>query len=246
MGQFKTKYDHTAGTYTIEYDKGSVAVITVGSNIIKVNGQDVDLGAPCYYEKGNLFVPLRTTLEALGATVQWIGEENAISIKRSDLSDPYPYREERDKSKPFSWMFETHGTEDWTSFTNIGVMKATQGALWVGLAGNDPAIKSGTFELPADEYKYLRLRIKNESPASELFFMFSRKDSPTWGGVQKYIINISGQDAEYKEYIIDLTKNSEWKGTITQFRVDPVNPPGTQTVAADFYFDSIEFLKELP
>jgi len=246
MGQFKTKYDHTAGTYTIEYDKGSVAVITVGSNIMKVNGVDVDLGAPCYYEKGNLFVPLRTTLEALGATVQWIEEENAISIKRVDLSDPYPYQEERDKSKPFSWMFETHGTEDWTGYTNIGVIKATQGALWVGLAGNDPAIKSGTFELPADEYKYLRLRIKNEAPASELFFMFIRKDSTTWGGVQKYIINISGQDAEYKEYIIDLTKNSEWKGTITQFRVDPVNPPGTQTVAADFYFDSIEFLKERP
>ena len=143
-------------------------------------------------------------------------------------------------------MFETHGTEDWTPYTNIGVMKAQQGALWVGIAGNDPAIKSGTFEMPADEYKYLKLRIKNESPQSELFFMFIRKDSTVWGGVKKFIINITGGDTEYKEYIVDITKNSEWTGTITQFRIDPVNPPGSDTVTADFYIDSIEFLKELP
>ena len=246
MGMFKTSYNHTAGTYTIEYDGDSVAVITVGSNIMKVNGKDVDLGAVCYYEKGNLFVPLRTTMEALGATIQWNADENAINIKRVDTADPYPYQEERDKTKPFSWMFETHGTEDWTGYTNIGIMKATQGSLWVGIAGNDPAIKSGTFELPANEYKYLRLRIKNEAPGSELFFMFIRKDSTTWGGVKKYIINISGGDKEYKEYIVDLTKNSEWNGTVTQFRIDPVNPPGTETVTADFYIDSIEFLKERP
>lgn len=106
------------------------------------------------------------------------------------------------------------------------------------------AIKSGTFKFPADEYKYLRLRVKNEGPASKMFFFFIREDNGSWGGGKRYDINITGNDTEYKEYIVTLAENEHWKGTVTQFRVDPINPSGS--VTADFYFDSIEFLKELP
>ena len=246
MKMFKTKYNHTQGTYTIWYDKDSVAVITVGSNIMKVNGADVDLGAPCYYEDGNLFVPLRATMEALGTTVEWIPEENAINIKKVDNSDAYPYLGKRDESKPYSWMFETRGTEDWTGFMCFSTFKAYQGALLVGMAGGDPVIKSGTFKLPASEYNYLKLRVKNEGPASKMYVMFIREDVSSWGGEKKFTINITGGDTEYKEYVVNLPSNEEWKGYITQLRIDPVNLPGEAPVTADFYFDSIEFLKELP
>ena len=246
MKLFKTKYDHIQGKYTIEYDKDSIAVITVGSNIMKVNGVDIDLGASCYYENGNLFVPLRSTFEALGTTVEWIGEENAINIKKVDTSDTYSYLAKRDESKPFSWMFETRGTEDWTGFMCFGEFKAYKGALLIGMAGGDPSIKSGTFKMPANEYKYLKLRVKNEGPASKMYVMFTREDSSPWGGAKKFTINITGEDTEYKEYIVDLSTNEEWKEIITQFRIDPVNLPGEAPVAADFYIDSIEFLKEMP
>ena len=79
-----------------------------------------------------------------------------------------------------------------------------------------------------------------------MYFMFTRTDSTSWGGVKKFIIPVSGGDTEYREYIVELGTNEEWKGTITQFRVDPVNLNGDVAVTADFYFDSIEFLKELP
>ena len=246
MKLFKATYDHTAGTYTLEYDKNSIAVITVGSNIMKVNGVDIDLGAPCYYEKGNLFVPLRATFEALDAKVEWIAEENAINIIKYDTSDTYPYLDRRDESVPFSWMFETRGTEGWEGHMNYSICKTYKGSLWFGMAGGDPAMYSGKFELPAGEYKYLRLRMKNEGPASNMYFMFTRVDSNSWGGVKKFIIPITGGDTEFKEYIIDLSSNEEWKGTITQFRVDPVNLSGNASVTADIFFDSIEFLKELP
>ena len=244
MGLFKTKFEYTKGTYTIEVDD-KVAVITVGSNIMKVNGADVDLGAPAYYEDGNLFVPLRTTMEALGATVGWDNEAGAITLAKADLSDTYPYQEKVDESKPFSWMFETRGTEGWTGYMNFSIFKAYKGALWVGMSGADPAIKSGTFQLPADEYKYLRIRVKNETPASKLYFFFIRSDNSSWGGGKRYDITLTGYDEDYKEYIVDLSTNEHWQGTVTQFRVDPVNPPASG-VTGDFYFDSIEFLKELP
>ena len=247
MGLFKTKFEYTKGTYTIEYDNDKTAVITVGSNIMKVNGQDIDLGGVCYYEDGNLFVPLRTTMEALGTTVGWDNETGSITFAKADLSDTYPYQEKRDESKPFSWMFETRGTEDWTGYMNFSTFKAYQGALWFGMAGNDPGMKSGTFTLPADEYKYLRLRIKNEAPAGTMFFMFIREDSNSWGGEKKFVINITGGDTDYREYIVDLSANPQWEGTITQFRVDPINPNNpSDSVTGDVYFDSIEFLKERP
>ncbi len=244
MGQFKTKFEWAKGTYTIEVDD-KVAVITIGSNIMKVNGADVDLGAPAYYEAGNLFVPVRSTMEALGATVGWDNETGSIVLSKPDLSDTYSYQEKRDESKPFSWMFETRGTEDWTGYMDYSIFKAYQGALWIGMAGADPSIKSGTFELPADEYKYLRIRVKNETPASTMYFFFIRSDNSSWGGGKRYDIPVTGYDAEYKEYIVDLSTNEFWTGTVTQFRVDPVNPSAAG-VTGDFYIDSVEFLKELP
>ena len=246
MEGYKTTFDYDKGTYTIEVDD-KIAVITLGSNIMKVNGADVDLGAPCYYEAGNLFVPLRATMEALGATVTWAGETNSIDITKLDLSDTYPYQANRDESKPFSWMFETRGKEDWTGYMDFGVIKPYQGSLVVGMSGTDPSIKSGTFNMPADEYKYLRIRVKNEAPLGLMYFFFIREDNTSWGGGKRYDINISTNDKEYKEYIIDLSSNDQWGGTVTQLRLDPVNSvDGTVSVAADFYIDSIEFLKEKP
>ena len=246
MKLFKSKYDHTAGIYTLEYDKDSVAVITVGSNIMKVNGVDVDLGAPCYYEEGNLFVPLRATFEALGATVEWIAEENAINIRKVDMSDTYSYLERPDATKPYSWMFETRGTEGWVGDMDYSVCNAYQGSLWFGMAGGDPAMKSGTFKMPASDYKYLRIRMKNEGPGSTMYVFFIREDSTSWGGTKKFAITASGGDTEFKEYIVNLSENPDWKGMVTQLRIDPAGLPGNAPITADCYIDSIEFLSELP
>jgi hypothetical protein len=41
-------------------------------------------------------------------------------------------------------------------------------------------------------------------------------------------------------------QNADWSGTITQLRIDPATPKSGTEVMADFYIDSIEFLKELP
>jgi len=246
MGVFKTTFDYDMGTYTIEVDD-KVAVITIGSDIMKVNGVDVDLGAPCYYEAGNLFVPVRTTMEALGVTVNWNSETNSIDFTKIDMSDTYQYQASRDESKPFSWMFETRGAEGWTGYMNFGTFKTYQGSLWVGMAGKDPSIKSGTFKMPAEEYKYVRIRVKNEAQLGLLYLFFTREDNTSWGGGKRYDVNITTNDKEFKEYIIDLSTCEHWKGTITQLRLDPVNSAdGSVEIVADFYIDSIEFLKELP
>jgi len=80
-----------------------------------------------------------------------------------------------------------------------------------------------------------------------LYLFFTREDNTSWGGGKRYDVNITTNDKEFKEYIIDLSTCEHWKGTITQLRLDPVNSAdGSVEIVADFYIDSIEFLKELP
>ena len=75
-----------------------------------------------------------------------------------------------------------------------------------------------------------------------MMFFFARTDDKSWGGGKRFDITMSTGDRDFKEYIVDVSQNELWKGTVTQFRVDPVSgtPEGT------LYIDSIEFLKELP
>ena len=245
MKLFKTKYEHSKGTYTIEFDGNKTAVLTVGSNIMNLDGVDIDLGSPCYYEDGNLFVPLRTTMEALGFTVIWRGDSNSIDLVKFDISDTYPYLDTPDTSKPFSWMFETRGTENFKADADIGEFKGYKGNLYMDISGSDPSFKSPEMTLPASEYKYLKMRIKNETPTGLMYIFFIRSDNKNWGGGKRYDVVISSNDKEFKEYIIDLSSCELWGGNVTQLRIDPVEPKGA-TTHGEYYVDSIEFLKELP
>ena len=114
------------------------------------------------------------------------------------------------------------------------------------LAGVDPIIRSPEINMSADEYKYVKFRIKNTSRDGNMIMLFITKDDKTWNGEKTYAVNISTTDTEYKEYIVDLSTCSKWSGTITQLRLDPVNPAGTSAVDGEFYIDSIEFFKEKP
>ena len=242
----KTTWNYASGTYVIEIDD-KVAELTVGSNIMKLNGQDIDLGGVVYYEDGNLFTPLRSLMEALGVTVTWNGEKNAIELTKQEADDGYQYLEEADKSKPFSWMFETKDAEGWTSNNHIGLFKATKGTLLLECSGTDPLIYSPNISLDASEYKYVKIRMQNETPIGRAFLFFITTDSQSYGGGKRIEIAVTANDTEMKEYIVSLEGMDLWKGTITQLRFDPVNSSdGSIYIEGNVYIDSIELLKELP
>ena len=243
--KIKCAFDYPTKTYTAEVD-GKVAVVKDGSNIMKLNGADVDLGAPAYYEDGNFFVPLRTFLEPLGFTVKWNNETAGIDLEKYDSNDKYPYLEKPDSSTPFSWMFETRGTEGWTMGLDLSLLEAKKGALTLEPSGIDPFVYSPTISMKAEDYKYLRIRMKNEAPAvvSSSYVLFTTADDKTWGNGKRVDFQVSVSDTEFKEYIIPLTNCDKWKGTITRLRFDPINIK--QVEGGRVHIDSIEFLKELP
>jgi hypothetical protein len=139
-------------------------------------------------------------------------------------------------------MFETRGLEGWTKQSDIGNFKVYQGSLMMDFSGNDSQMYSPEVQISASEYKYLKLRVKNEATAGNMIVFFARTDDKNWGSGKRFDIAMSTGDKEFKEYIVDLSQNELWKGTVTGFRVDPVNG----TAEGTLYIDSIEFLKELP
>lgn len=239
----KTVWDYGKGTYTIDMDDKH-AVITNGSNIMKLNGADVNLGAPAYYEEGNLFVPLRSTLEALGVTVNWNQENYAIDLVKVDPSDNYNYLPVPDASTPYSWMFETRGNENWKADADIGLFKTKQGALVAEVVGADPVMSITGLKMPAADYKCLKVRMKNETNSNSAYMFFATSTNTAWGGGKRYDIALSSGDKEFKDYYINLESCEFWKAgeTIISLRFDPVNDPSGGKV----YIDSIEFLKEMP
>lgn len=200
-------------------------------------------GGPSWYNYGNFFMPLRSVVEALGGTVDYNDENNTADVRFPVVSDGFDYLSQRDDTKPLSFMFDTlTDFEGWQPNSHITAMTLKKGMLRLNISGQDPQLHTPKMSVNSSEYKYLRIRMKNETPTKQAMLLFITSGNPTWGGKQKYIINISSNDKEVKEYIVDLS-TAPWSGTITGLRFDPIEPY-TQ-VQGNVYIDSIEFLNEI-
>lgn len=245
---FKVKYSWIDKTLTAER-KDKTVVLTENSDTIKVNGTDIKIAGKCYYggpswyNYGNFFMPLRSVVEALGGTVDYNDENNTADVRFPVVSDGFDYLSQRDDTKPLSFMFDTlTDFEGWQPNSHITAMTLKKGMLRLNISGQDPQLHTPKMSVSSSEYKYLRIRMKNETPTKQAMLLFITSGNPTWGGKQKYIINISSNDKEVKEYIVDLS-TAPWSGTITGLRFDPIEPY-TQ-VQGNVYIDSIEFLNEI-
>ena len=71
-------------TYAVP--KVTVVKVQIGSDIMTVNGNAVQIDAPAEIKNGRTFLPLRAISEALGATVDWIAETQGITVTLGDNS----------------------------------------------------------------------------------------------------------------------------------------------------------------
>jgi len=71
-------------TVTYAVPKVTVVKVQIGSDIMTVNGNAVQIDAPAEIKNGRTFLPLRAISEALGATVEWIAETQGITVTLGD------------------------------------------------------------------------------------------------------------------------------------------------------------------
>jgi len=93
---------------------------------------------------------------------------------------------------------------------------------------------SPTLALDAASYKTFSIRIANNnaSATSVLQLFWKRFGDDTLNEAKSSVIAIES-DGNFKTYTIDLSALPEWKGQITQLRVDPITQGNGNTVSVD-------------
>ncbi|MDR6554682.1 copper amine oxidase N-terminal domain-containing protein [Paenibacillus qinlingensis] len=62
----------------------ATTLLTIGQNIVSIDGKQVELDAPAVLKNDRTMVPLRAVSESLGADVDWVGERNLVLITSAD------------------------------------------------------------------------------------------------------------------------------------------------------------------
>jgi hypothetical protein len=71
-------------TYTPAVNTSTVLVLTIGADIVSVNGKATSIDAAPEIVASRTFVPIRFISEAFGATVEWLPETQGITITLGD------------------------------------------------------------------------------------------------------------------------------------------------------------------
>jgi hypothetical protein len=71
-------------TYTPAISTKTVLVLTIGTDIVSVNGKATSIDAAPEIVAGRTFVPVRFIAESFGATVEWLPETQGITITLGD------------------------------------------------------------------------------------------------------------------------------------------------------------------
>lgn len=117
------------------------------------------------------------------------------------------------------WDFDTT-VDGWTAAHAV-TLGASGGQLNITITGADPFTRSPAgLSVAASVSKYIIVRMKNNT-SDTTASVFWTTSTGTWSGVRTQDFTISANDSSFKTYVINLSGNAEWTGTITQIRLDP-------------------------
>ncbi|MBQ8525815.1 MAG: glycoside hydrolase family 99-like domain-containing protein [Clostridia bacterium] len=236
-------WDKATQTLTVEKD-GTTAVLTAGSNVMNINGEDVTLDYAPYYSEGNLFIPYSGVLDYFGYSATYDEANRTIKYTHKDYENLDSYVKGEN-----CWEFNIDGyDEGWEGSGVFTPMTVKGGMLHMASNTSDPIITKNGLSIPKSDALYAVLRIKKTDKA-EAGMLRLYDDAMGISGVV-YSFNLNASD-EIQEFVFDLTKDytansvytnkyEDLAGTITKLRLDPMDNTGS------IYIDSIRILKEKP
>ena len=121
------------------------------------------------------------------------------------------------------WEFNTDGDpEDWTPVHDLAPFEVKGGILRTRSTGDDPYMHSPPVRLEAAKFRTLKLRLRlqlppNAQPVGQGFWV--RQDDPHWSEGKSLRFPLP-TDGQWHEVQVDFSASPEWKGTITQIRLD--------------------------
>jgi hypothetical protein len=130
------------------------------------------------------------------------------------------------------WNF-TNNLEGWTLNSQLtGAVSADM--IRTTIIGADPYIHSpNNLGIFADPYKYVVVRMRNMTAATTAELFWTTDLDNSWNASKRVSFPIVANDTKQRYYIIDLSANAGWKGTIKQIRLDPTTVVTSGTVNID-------------
>lgn len=122
----------------------------------------------------------------------------------------------------YVWNFNRTGdAEGWTFLLDTAGHVVEDGALKFDVTGPDPILESPPIVLAGPLNRYVHLRLKNgtDGTAAQIFWS-NEKGGPGAGRVKSF--TISANDSTYRDYVIDMSGEAGWEGTLSSLRIDPV------------------------
>jgi hypothetical protein len=103
------------------------------------------------------------------------------------------------------------------------------------ITASDPYFYSpDNINMAASDYKYIIVSMQNKTSDTTASFFWNTTNSTGFDGIKTVNFSIVPNDTIQRYYIIDLSTNPNWTGTIRQIRLDPVANVSSGTVAIDF------------
>jgi hypothetical protein len=146
----------------------------------------------------------------------------------------------RDKAAQFkgiplatSWDFPDVPVEDWNNPHSITASKK-DGIYKLAITGPDPFVYSPyNLNIRANQTKYAVVRMQNQSASTTAQLCWTTSTETGWNPAKSKPVSIVANDLIFRDYMIDLSTNPNWKGTIKQLRLHP-SMASSGTVKIDF------------
>ncbi|MCU6707862.1 right-handed parallel beta-helix repeat-containing protein [Paenibacillus sp. J5C_2022] len=136
---------------------------------------------------------------------------------------------------PYDWHFHTNGDFEGWVMQNQVTGDVSGDALNLTADGIDPYIHSAdNLGIDASAYAIVRIRMKNNTPSTLSQLYWITDADPNWNSAKRLNFTTSANDAEYVEYVLDVSSDPNWTGTIKKLRFDPENNFSSGTVNVDY------------
>ena len=120
------------------------------------------------------------------------------------------------------WDF-LNSEENWTGFHDLTTGTAGASVLNLNITGTDPYMFSPMVnDVDASEYKFIKIILKNETAQTNAQLYWITTSDNVWNEAKRVDFLITANDTDFKEYVLDLSGNTNWANTIIQLRFDPL------------------------
>jgi hypothetical protein len=150
---------------------------------------------------------------------------------------------ERLKPEEWSnWQFAQDGfMQFWDPNHSVSGCTTSGGNLIFDINGSDSYIYSPLTRLDSDKYRYLKIKVKNQTSGTQAQVFWTTKTDATWNDTKSVTFNIVPNCNGFKTYLVDLYDSPNWSGLVNQLRFDPAN---NSVTSGHCEIDFVEAIKD--